>query len=138
MNATVLRPEVALFCLRALLIGGYASAAFAAGLDPAKIPVTDWAYVGIAALVGYLSSSAEMLFGWAENRGWRAFGKIVQGFAASMGAGFGSYLGALAGGVPGVWALLLALGAAYAGENYMRKLGDRSSDAVGPVSKDAP
>jgi hypothetical protein len=133
LNANALRLErVALALLRAALILPWCAHALAAGveLDPAKIPAATWGMVLGSALVGYMASSAEMLFGWAENKGWRAFGRIVQSFFASMAAGVAAYLIAVSAGLSPVICVLAVLPAAYAGENYMRKLSDSRDPAL--------
>lgn len=107
-------------------------------LDPATIPLLTWALVLASALVGFLASSAEMLFGWVATRGWREFGRLVQSFFCSIAAGAIAYLlGAYADLSP-IMALIGVVPASYAGETYMRKLVDKRERVIVDVNGDKP
>jgi hypothetical protein len=121
--------------LRAGLLLLWASGVWAAErskLDPASIPLPTWALVLVLTVVGYLASSAEMLFGWVEARSWRSFGRIVQSFFCAVAAGGTAYLSGVYFDASPIVALLGVVPAAYAGETYMRKFIDKRESQSPP------
>ena len=96
--------------------------------DPTMLPWITWALVVGLALVGYLASSAEHLFGWLDNRGWTWFGQVVQRFFAALGAGVLSFLMGLYLELPMLACVIGVMPSAYMGEHYLRKLGERRTE----------
>lgn len=97
-------------------------------VDPTTLPMITWAWVFGIALIGYLASSAEVLFGWLDARGWREFGKIVQGFAGSIAAGFIAYVLGLYADAPPLLVYVGIVPASYYGEAYLRKFAERKAE----------
>jgi hypothetical protein len=97
-------------------------------LSPAEVPLLTWVAISGAAVLGFLISSAEDLFGWMDERQARALGKLVSRFAASLAAGFIAYWFARLAGMVEIYALIAVTPAAYAGENYIRRLADKKAE----------
>jgi hypothetical protein len=119
-----------------LLWTGAVLAAERAKLDPTQIPLLTWALVLASAIVGYLASSAEMLFGWVVEKGWREFGRLVQSFFCSMAAGGIAYLLGVYSDLTPIMSLIAVVPASYAGETYMRKLADKQNPSYPTNNRD--
>lgn len=130
MNAIVSRSN-AILAGKGLLLLLWSGMVLGADLraDPSSISGKTWALLLATCFVGYLMSSAEMLFGWLEEKGAKAFGRVVQTFAMSMGAGILAFLAAWSADLAPVYWYIAALPASFAGETYMRKFVDKQSAA---------
>lgn len=123
--------NAAIFKFRLSFLFLWAGAVYAAEqmkVDPTMIPARMWVLVFGAILAGYLASSAEMLFGWVETKGWREFGKLVQSFFCSLVAGVMAYLIGLYAELSPIGSILAVMPAAFAGEAYVRKMAERRID----------
>lgn len=111
-----------------LLWAGMVLAADGRG-DPAAISGRTWTIVLSACVLGFLMSSAEMLWISLRTTGLEALGKIVQTFAISCGAGILAFLTSWAVTPEPVYWYIAALPAAFFGEKYMRRYQDKQADA---------